>query len=206
MTQRIKVDGVLALQRELNTQERKVYQDLVRTCRRAAEYGRTRAIHHAAREGIKPHRGGNGEDYASSFEVAPTRDGAVLGNKSKHARFVELGRRPGRPPPVTVILLWMFERGIIKRLPSFKAKVRVDPAIKGKARRIAIGEAKEAESRRRLTMREKYIAEARGRAYAIARSIGRKGMRGRFPVGKSLADIKRFIRSELNRVRRGDHR
>ena len=100
----------------------------------------------------------------------------------------------------------MFERGIIKRLPSFKAKVRVDPAIKGKARRIAIGEAKEAESRRRLTMREKYIAEARGRAYAIARSIGRKGMRGRFPVGKSLADIKRFIRSELNRVRRGDHR
>lgn len=47
-----------------------------------------------------------------------------------------------------------------------------------------------------MTAREAYVAQARSKAYAIARSIGKKGMRGKFPVGKW----------ELARVARGDHR
>ena len=206
MGQRIKVTGLAALERELAAQERKVHADLVRTCRRAAEFCRERALHHAARAGVRPHKNSTGEDYASSFKIEPTRTGAVMGNTAKHAFFVERGRRAGRPPPVLVILMWMFERGIIKKIPSFKRRVSVDPALKGTKRRVAIGDAKEAESRRRLTEREKYVAQARSKAYAIARSIGQRGMRGKFPVGKAVGDTKRFIRRELSRLRRGDHR
>ena len=206
MGQRIKVTGLAALERELAAQERKLRADLVRTCRRAAEFCRTRALHHAARDGIKPHKNSTGKDYASSFKVEPTRDGAMMGNTAKHAVFVERGRRAGRPPPVLVILMWMFERGIIKNIPSFKQKVHVDKAIKGRTRRIMIGVKQEVAVQRRTTAREAYVAQARAKAYAIARSIGRKGMRGKFPVGKAVGDTKRFIRAELNRVRRGDHR
>ena len=206
MTQRIKVSGVQELQRELAKQDRLVYQDLIRTCRRAAEHGRTAAIRHAAAEGIRPHPGGTGKDYASSFGVTPTSDGAVMGNRAPHAYFVERGRRAGRPPPVSVILVWMFERGMIKRIPNFKQTVHVDKSIKGRTRRIMIGVKREVASQRRTTAREAYVAQARSKAYAIARSIGKKGMRGKFPIGKSLVEIKRFIKRELARVARGDHR
>lgn len=206
MTLRIKVSGVLELQRELAKQDRLIFRDLVRTCRRAAEHGRTQAIRNAAKEGIRPHPGGTGKDYASSFGVTPTSDGAVMGNQAPHAIFVERGRRAGRPPPVSVILLWMFERGMIKRIPSFKQKVSVDKSIKGRTRRIMIGVKQEVAAKRRTTAREAYIAEARSKAYAIARSIGKKGVRGKFPIGKSLVEIKRFIKRELARVARGDHR
>jgi hypothetical protein len=203
---RIKITGLAALERELASQERKVHADLVRTCRRAAEFCRERALHHAARAGIKPHKNSGGKNYTSNFKVEPTRDGALMGNTAKHARFVEQGRRAGRPPPVLVILMWMFERGIIKNIPSFKQNVSVDKAIKGRTRRIMIGVKQEVAAKRRTTAREAYVAQARSKAYAIARSIGRRGIRGKFPVGKAVGDTKRFIRAELNRVRRGDHR
>lgn len=206
MTQRIKVAGLQELARELAKRDRNLQRELVQACRRTAEHGRTQAIRHAAAEGLRPRPGGAGKDYASSFGVTPTSDGAVMGNSAPHARFVERGRRAGRPPPVTVILLWMFERGMIKRIPGFKQKVHVDKSIKGRTRRIMLGVKQEVASKRRTTAREAYIAEARSRAYAIARSIGQKGMRGRFPVGKALVDIKRFLKRELVRIARGDHR
>jgi len=204
--QRIKVTGLAALERELVMRERKLYAELVRTCRRGADFCRDRALHHAARAGITPHKNSTGKDYASSFKVEPTSNGAVMGNTAKHAFFVERGRRAGRPPPVLVILMWMFERGLIKNIPNFKQGVHVDKAIKGRTRRIMIGVKQEVAVRRRTSAREAYVAQARAKAYAIARSIGRKGIRGKFPVGKAVGDTKRFIRAELNRVRRGDHR
>jgi hypothetical protein len=152
--QRIKVTGLAALERELAAQERKVRADLVRTCRRAAEFCRTRALHHAAREGVKPHKNSTGKDYASSFKIEPTSDGAVLGNTAKHARFVEQGRRAGRPPPVSVILMWMFERGIIKKIPSFKQAVHVDKAIKGRTRRIMLGVKQEVAAQHHVRRRQ----------------------------------------------------
>ena len=198
---RIKVTGLAALERELASQERKVHADLVRTCRRAAEFCRERALHHAARAGIKPHKNSTGKDYASSFKIEPTRDGAVLGNTAKHARFVEQGRRAGRPPPVLVILMWMFERGIIKNIPSFKQAVHVDKAIKGRTRRIMIGVKQEVAVQRRTTAREAYVAQARSKAYAIARSIGKRGVRGKFILGKTTERISKYVRRELMALR-----
>ena len=139
MTQRINVAGLQELARELAKRDRNLQRELVQACRRTAEHGRTQAIRHAAAEGLRPRPGGAGKDYASSFGVTPTSDGAVMGNSAPHARFVERGRRAGRPPPVTVILLWMFERGMIKRIPGFKQKVHVDKSIKGRTRRMVAG-------------------------------------------------------------------
>ena len=204
MTQRIKVTGVAELQRSLVQLERRLHGEVVRTLRQAAELGKVRALKYATDAGLKAGKGGKG--YTSSFGVTLTRDGAVMGNSAPHAKFVERGRRAGRPPPVSVILLWMFERGMIKRIPEFKQRVHVDKSIKGRTRRIMIGVRQEVAAKRRTTAREAYIAEARSKAYAIARSIGKKGMRGKFPIGKSLVAIKRFIKRELGRVARGDHR
>lgn len=199
MTERIKVDGLEALTKALNRRGNDLHVKLLRVAKQAAVFGKGEAEKLSKRAGMKPHK--NSEGYLGAFEVTMTSDGAVLGNKAKHARFVELGRRAGRPPPVTVILLWMFERGLIRRIPSFKRRVSVDPAIKGTKRRIAIGEAKEAESRRRLSEREKYIAEARSKAYAIARSIGKRGVRGKFILGKTTERIAKYVRRELMALR-----
>lgn len=204
MTQRIKVTGVAELQRSLVQLERRLHGEVVRTLRQAAELGKVRALKYATDAGLKAGKGGKG--YTSSFGVTLTRDGAVMGNSAPHAKFVERGRRAGRPPPVSVILLWMFERGMIKRIPEFKQRVHVDKSIKGRTRRIMIGVRQEVAVKRRTTAREAYIAEARSKAYLIARSIGRRGIRGKFPIGKELVDIKRFIKAELARVARGAHR
>ena len=42
--------------------------------------------------------------------------GVTVGNRSKHATFVERGRRPGRMPPVGVIRGWLKRRGRPQRL------------------------------------------------------------------------------------------
>lgn len=204
MGQRIRVTSVSGLERALNEQERKIHADLVRTCRRAAEFGRAKAIQLAQRARLNATR-----TYSRSFVIDPIPNGAILANTAKHAYFVEKGRQPGRrPPPIAVILLWMMDRKIIKRIPVYSQAglLKVGPEVKGKPRRILIGKLKEEASRRRLSKREAYIAEARLRAIKTAKAIGRRGFRGREILGKTTAEIKRFVRGELNRVRRGDHR
>lgn len=190
------------LDRALEHEHWKLGARLVLLARKAAEHGRTRAQLLARQEGLRA-----SGTYERSFIIVDTRDGAILANAAKHAYFVERGRRAGtKPPPAAVILRWLMDKGSIKRIPVFggdNGVAKIDKSVKGKARRIAVGERKEAISKRRTSKREAYIAACWRRAFNIARSIAKRGIRGKFIVGRATVDIHRFIRAELLRIRRG---
>jgi hypothetical protein len=65
--------------------------------------------------------------------VTKLPDGAVLSNSARHAIFVELGRRPGRQPPVQAILEWM----IAKRFRPARGSGDRDKQLRSVARLIA---------------------------------------------------------------------
>lgn len=81
--------------------------------------------------------------------------GAVVFNPVKHASFVEGGRRPGRPPPVSAIAAWMRAKGMTEDL---------------------------------------------GRAFAIARAIGRRGIRARPVLARAMPEIRRRISREMSNL------
>lgn len=174
---------------------------LVRVARKAAEHGRTRAQMIARQEGMRAT-----STYERSFIIEDTADGAILANTAKHALFVERGRRAGKVPPAAVILRWLMDKGSISRIPvgDGRAGLAKPPkTLKGRARRIFVGVVKEVASQRRTSKREQYVAECWQRAFNIARAIGKRGTRGKFPLGRSLVHIKSFIRRELAVIKRG---
>lgn len=189
------------LGRALAQEEWKLGARLVLMARKAAEHGRTRAQILSRQAGIRA-----SGTYERSFVVEDTADGAILANAAAHAYFVERGRRAGaKPPPASIILRWLMEKGAIKRIPAFSGRdgSKISPDVKGKARRIAVGQRKEEQVKRRTSKREAYIAASWHRAISIARSIGARGIRGKFILGKATAEIHRFIRRELSAIRKG---
>lgn len=201
MTVRHKVSPE-GLAKALDLEGWKLGARLVQVCRKAAEHGRTRAQMIARQSGMRATG-----TYERSFIVEDTEDGAIVANTAKHAYFVERGRRVGKPPPAAVILRWLMDKGAIKRIPvggtGREGLAKTPKTLKGRARRIFVGVIKEVASQRRTSKREAYIADCWSRAFAIAREIGKRGVRGKFPIGRSLKDIKSFIRRELAIVRRG---
>lgn len=193
---------VAGLDKALEHEGWKLGARLVLMARKAAEHGRTRAQILARQEGLRATG-----TYERSFIVVDTTDGAIMANAAKHAYFVERGRRAGaKPPPAAVILRWLMDKGAIKKIPLFRGDngvAKIDSSVKGKARRIAVGQRKEAISRRRTSKREAYVAACWRRAFNIARSIAKRGIRGKFIVGRATVDIHRFIRLELTKIRRG---
>ena len=189
------------LEKALNLEAWKLGHRLVQVARKAAEHGRTRAQMLARQSGMRATG-----TYERSFIIEDTIDGAVLANTAKHAYFVERGRRVGRPPPASIILRWLMDKGAIKRIPVGDGRAglaKTPKHLKGRARRIFVGVVKEVASQRRTSKREQYVAECWQRAFNIARAIGKRGTPGKFILGKSLVQIKSFIRAELIKVRRG---
>lgn len=115
--------------------------------------------------------------FAMAWFAKNTSDGAIMGNSAMHAVFVERGRRPGRPPPVSVILEWARAKKLI-RAKSERKQV--------KRRRIAIS-----------------YKNRMGFVFAVARKIGKKGTKGRFILrnimprlqGHYFAELKRRLRA-----------
>ena len=92
--------------------------------------------------------------YRRSFKAQKVANGAVFYNFAPHAPIVEMGRRPGaKMPPVDVLVAW------VKRK---KIGLASGPQPRGgKGKRLS----------RRLS-----DSQARGIAFMIARSIGRRGL------------------------------
>ena len=111
--------------------------------------------------------------YTMSWAVTKTPAGAVLGSSAYHSIFVEIGRRPGRMPPIAAILEWVR----VKRL-AFRPK-----ALRGR-------------SKRAQARREQY---ARTLAFLVARKIGRKGFRGRFPLKRTMPKLRAYSMQEVRR-------
>lgn len=189
------------LGRALAQEEWKLGARLVLMARKAAEHGRTRAQILSRQAGLRA-----SGTYERSFVIEDTADGAILANSAKHAYFVERGRRAGaKPPPASIILRWLMEKGAIKRIPVFNGREGLAKVTtqKGRTRRIMQGVLKEVASQRRTSKREAYVADCWRRAFNIARAIGARGIRGKFILGKATAEIHRFIRRELSAIRTG---
>lgn len=108
--------------------------------------------------------------YSMTWNVTRTAKGAVLGTTAMHGIFVEIGRRPGRMPPVSAIEEWVR----VKRL-AFRPK-----ALRGRSKSAA-------------KARERYV---RTLAWLVARKIGRKGFRGRYPLKRTMPDIRKYAMRE----------
>lgn len=69
--------------------------------------------------------------YKASWSSHNTPTGAVVGNNSKQAVFVEIGRKPGSMPPLEPLLGWAKRHGFVKW-------ARVAAAIQHKIFRVGI--------------------------------------------------------------------
>jgi hypothetical protein len=98
---------------------------VVQALRKTARWGASDAVRISATSVPRPRALGT---FERSFVVTKLVDGAALSNSARHARFVELGRAPGKQPPVQAILEWM----IAKRMGA-----KGDPGTMAHARAIA---------------------------------------------------------------------
>tara|TARA_Y100000114_G_C11601524_1_gene250685 strand:+ start:144 stop:620 length:477 start_codon:yes stop_codon:yes gene_type:complete len=52
------------------------------------------------------------KDLLNSFEYEITDEGILITNKQEYSGNVDLGRRPGLPPPISKIIRWMDQKRI----------------------------------------------------------------------------------------------
>ena len=134
--------------------------------RKTARWGAGQALMVSATTQPRPRASGT---YERSFVVTKIPKGALLSNSAGHAIFVELGRRPGRMPPVAKILEWM----ILKR---------IDKQISRQQGRDAGG---------------RFVAATQEQLHAvalrIARAIGKRGIKGR----KIMQQLQPLLRARL---------
>jgi hypothetical protein len=84
-------------------------RSVVKALRNTARWGAAEALRVSASTSPRPRATGT---FERSFVVTKLVDGALLSNSAKHARFVEVGRAPGKQPPVQAIVDWMIARKI----------------------------------------------------------------------------------------------
>ena len=144
---------------------------MVVALRKTARWGASQAVRVSAATQPRPRATGT---FERSFVVTKLRDGAVLSNSARHAIFVEVGRRPGRMPPVAKILEWMITK-------------RIDKQIGRKLGRDAKG---------RFVSASREELEAV--ALRIARKIGRRGTKGRHIMRQVLALLRVRLRVEID--------
>lgn len=111
--------------------------------------------------------------YFKGWKIENVKSGAVVYNDAPHALYVELGRRPGKPPPVEAIIGWLRVKGI--RDTSTKKATGQRRGKKGRFLR----------------------SNARGIAFLIARAIGRRGLRGRFVIRRSVEFVQRTAQADV---------
>lgn len=204
---RVKVKNLVELEQRLKKLVPSMEKGLRAVALRAARNGATRGVTHARQAGIRATG-----TYEQSFMAHETKDGAVVGNAAEHAVFVEVGRRPGRRPPLDAILKWLVNKGLItlklprmsdreaKRQLVAKGEGITGEANSGKqrARLRAIGK-RRAESHKR-GVRKKQIAAAMGFAFGVQKKIGARGTAGRRIMRSVAKDVSRYVKRELRRM------
>ena len=126
----------------------------------------------------------NTGDFIRRWRAVETSGGARLLNDHPAAKVIELGRRPGsKPPPIAPIAAW-----VMRRLSGFR------PASFGKKVVYPLGPKQYAK------IASRYNA-ARSVAFAIAKSIGKRGLLGRRILTSDFAKQKilEFVRAETIR-------
>jgi hypothetical protein len=148
---------------------------VVAALRKTARWGASDAVRVSATSVPRPRALGT---YERSFVVTKLVDGAALSNSARYARFVELGRAPGKQPPVQAILEWMIAKRIDKQMGRALGR---DSAGKFQA---ASGKQIEAVARR------------------IARAIGRRGTKGRFVFRRLIPRLQTRLQIEMSTAMR----
>jgi len=204
---RVKVKDLVELEKRLKKLAPAMEKGLRGIALRAARYGATRGVLHSRRAGIRATG-----TYEQSFSSHETPDGAVVGNASEHAVFVELGRRPGRRPPLDAILKWLVNKGLVSlKLPriSDREARKGDYAERGGV----TGEARSGKQRARLKaiqkrraeafkrrQRKKHVMAAMGQAFGIQKKIGKRGTTGHRIMRSVHRDVQRYVKRELRRM------
>jgi len=101
----------------------------VTALRRTARYGVTMVRKTTAQTRPRPRASGT---YARGWMVVKLPDGAAVTNSAKHAIFVEVGRKPGKRPPLAPLIRWVELKKIAR---GSKAK-RVALAVQRKIGRV----------------------------------------------------------------------
>jgi hypothetical protein len=147
--------------------------------------------------------------YSQSWAIQKTKTGAIFGSSAKHSIFVEVGRRPGRMPPLEPILEWVRIKrlGIPKATKKIGAKTR-RPATKKTASQKAANAAKRSAAgtggkpKRSKKPSKGAIKKAnaqRSFAFMVQRKIGKKGTKGRYILLRTMPTIQKRADKELKR-------
>jgi hypothetical protein len=139
--------------------------------RKTARWGAGQALRISATSQPRPRATGT---FERSFVVTKLVDGALLSNSARHAIFVEVGRKPGRMPPVAAILEWMIAKRIDKQ----------------------IGRALGRDEAGRFQAAPQVVLQAV--ALRIARKIGRRGTKGRRIMAQVLPLLRKRLRIEID--------
>ena len=130
MTTTIKLRSPKDLGPALRKLGRQMDRAAVEALRKTARWGAAEALRVSATSTPRPRARGT---FERSFVVTKLPDGAVLSNSARHAIFVEIGRRPGKPPPVQAIIEWL----IAKRFKPARGSGDRDKQLRSVARLIA---------------------------------------------------------------------
>lgn len=172
----------------------------VKAQHKTAEFGRT-AVQKVARQS-KPAPYATGT-YQQGWVATKLRTGATLDNTTTQAYFVEVGRRPGKMPPIKPIRDWV-EIKFGKKSKKRKARgAKKGPdkggdkgPKKGKGQRKAKGPRQAKQPPPDLDML----------ALLIARKIGNKGYEGRYVLKRTIPLMHKYLLAETKRQLRKMHR
>ena len=154
--------------------------------RNAARWGFTQAVIKTQRSGATATR-----TFIQAWFSKPLARGAMVGNSAAHAVFVELGRKPGKAPPVSVIEDWLRAKGIAGKPKRLTHKQARSKAIgRGPSGNIS-GAKQRSRLQRDIKLRTKiYRSEPatkqrhadmiKGMAIGIAFKIAARGTKGRY--------------------------
>lgn len=165
--------------KELPAALRKLGKDVDRAVRVAAYKAALRGTAMAAEASPRASNA-----LATSWRRSKLKNGAVIGSRSEHAYFVEVGRKPGKPPPADALLDWIKAKGLTVEVGKLKRKRR-----KGKRSR---------------TKRARLKAARFALALRIARSIGKNGTEGQYVLQGIIPAVgqhfRRTVFREIDRV------
>jgi hypothetical protein len=206
---RIKLKSLVELEQRLKKLAPNMERGLRAIARNGARLGATRGVTHARRAGIRA-----SGTYEQSFVAHETADGAVVGNAAEHAVFVEVGRRPGRRPPLAAILKWLVLKGLISlKLPRMSDREArrgiaqsgtgvTGDAHSGKQRARLKVIARRRVDRYKRGVRKKHVMAAMGIAFGVQKKIGARGTKGKRIMRSVHKDVARYVKRELRRMAR----
>lgn len=176
--------------RALAALERVVYGEMLKALRKTARYAETKTVRTARSTNPKPLAHGA---YMNAWGVQETPTGAIMGNSAYHSYFVEVGRKPGRKPPLAPIINWINAKRISPRRMKATlgySKVSLSDSKNPKAR---------SKARRKRTNRLKRQKLVRSYAFYVQYVIGRYGTKGRYVLRRAMPAIQKRFKKELKK-------